>query len=74
MDGKDCGNGQKRLPRKYLAAWVSNPWPIGRPQTTIWSTYLDALHVIDAIDPDDKQGCLEEWFPQITDDQKLWEQ
>ena len=41
---------------------------------TIRNTYLDALRMIGAIDPDDKQGCLEKWFPQVTDDPKLWEQ
>jgi hypothetical protein len=30
--------------------------------------------MIGAIDPDDKQGRLEKWFPQVTDDPKLWEQ
>eukprot|EP00957_Ditylum_brightwellii_P044094 3345597-Ditylum_brightwellii.AAC.1 len=25
---------EKRLPRKFLAIYASNPWPIGRPQST----------------------------------------
>eukprot|EP00957_Ditylum_brightwellii_P003233 246317-Ditylum_brightwellii.AAC.1 len=65
---------EKRLLRKFHAAWATNPRPIGRPQMTIPSTCLDALHMIGAIDMDNKQGCLEKWFPQVTDDPKLWEQ
>eukprot|EP00957_Ditylum_brightwellii_P128426 9794369-Ditylum_brightwellii.AAC.1 len=64
---------ERRLPRKFLMAWASNPWAIVRPQTTIWNTYLDILRMIGAIDPDNKQGCLVKWFPQITDDPKLWD-
>eukprot|EP00957_Ditylum_brightwellii_P018587 1396674-Ditylum_brightwellii.AAC.1 len=65
---------EKRLPRKFLATWASNPQPVGRPETTIWNTYLDALRMISAIDPDNTQTRLEKWFPQITDDPTLWEQ
>eukprot|EP00957_Ditylum_brightwellii_P073653 5596443-Ditylum_brightwellii.AAC.1 len=65
---------ERRVPRKFLMAWASNLQPVGRSQTTIWNTYLDALHMIGAIDPDNKQEGLEKWFPQITDDLKLREQ
>eukprot|EP00957_Ditylum_brightwellii_P137879 10512489-Ditylum_brightwellii.AAC.1 len=51
----------KRLPRKFLATWASNPWPMGRLQTTIQNMYLDASCMIGAIDLDDKQGRLEKW-------------
>ena len=32
-----------------------------------------ALHMIEAIPPDDKQGQLETWFKPILDDPRAWE-
>ena len=65
--------GENRLPRKFIAAWHTNPRPTGRPQQTLRHTYLHALRMLGAIPQDDKEGKLETWFPQAIDDPKDWE-
>ena len=65
--------GENRLPRKFIAAWHTNPRPMGRPQQTLRHTYLHALRMLGAIPQDDKEGKLETWFPQAIDDPKDWE-
>eukprot|EP00957_Ditylum_brightwellii_P204887 15341233-Ditylum_brightwellii.AAC.1 len=61
------------LPRKFLALWHRNPRPVGRRQITIHHSYIHALHMIGAIQEDNKIGKLSDWFLQVTDDPKAWE-
>ena len=44
-----------RIPRKFLAGWVANPRPLGRPYVTWGHTLKKALKAIDI--PTD----FEEW-------------
>eukprot|EP00957_Ditylum_brightwellii_P004781 364356-Ditylum_brightwellii.AAC.1 len=61
------------LPRKFLAAWHRNPWPVGRRQTTICHSYIHALQLIGRIPEDNKDGKLYDWFLQVMDDPDVWE-
>eukprot|EP00957_Ditylum_brightwellii_P182850 13928229-Ditylum_brightwellii.AAC.1 len=61
---------ENRLPRKFIAAWHTNPRPTGRPQQTMRHTCLHALRMLEAIPQDDKEGKLETWFPQAIDEPK----
>eukprot|EP00957_Ditylum_brightwellii_P083287 6332596-Ditylum_brightwellii.AAC.1 len=47
--------GENRLPCKFIAAWYTNPRPMGRPQQTLRHTYLYALRMLGAIPQDDKE-------------------
>eukprot|EP00957_Ditylum_brightwellii_P100505 7661971-Ditylum_brightwellii.AAC.1 len=64
---------ESRLPRKFLAAWHIHPRPVGRPQTTIWHTYMHALRFAEVLPPEDKTGKLADWMPKIVEDPKEWE-
>eukprot|EP00957_Ditylum_brightwellii_P142945 10892095-Ditylum_brightwellii.AAC.1 len=71
--GKIAHMDESCLPRKCLAAWHRNPYPVGRRQTTIRYSYIHALRMIDAILEDDKAGKLSDCLPQLTDDLEAWE-
>eukprot|EP00957_Ditylum_brightwellii_P099445 7575344-Ditylum_brightwellii.AAC.1 len=64
---------ESRLPQKFLSAWHRNPCPVGRRQTTIRHSYINALRMIGTISEDDKVWKLSDWFQQVTDDPKEWE-
>eukprot|EP00957_Ditylum_brightwellii_P056725 4298814-Ditylum_brightwellii.AAC.1 len=59
---------ETRFPRKCIGAWHISPCPTGRPQQTIWHTYLRALCLMGTIPADDKEGKFSGWFPQVTKD------
>eukprot|EP00957_Ditylum_brightwellii_P190874 14533071-Ditylum_brightwellii.AAC.1 len=58
------------LPCKCIDTWHTNPCPVGRPQQTIWHTYLHALRMMGTIPMEDKEGKLDMCFPQATEDLK----
>ena len=70
--GKIACMEEKRLPRKFLAAWHIHPRPVGRPQTTIRHTYLHALRFAGVTEESDKAGKLSDWMPTIQEDPKKW--
>eukprot|EP00957_Ditylum_brightwellii_P107787 8222952-Ditylum_brightwellii.AAC.1 len=61
------------LLRKFLNAWHTNPWPVGRPLTTIRHTYLHALQYIGEISENNGQGRLNDLLPTIRQDPNDWE-
>eukprot|EP00957_Ditylum_brightwellii_P043379 3289030-Ditylum_brightwellii.AAC.1 len=61
---------ESELPREFIAAWNGNTRYVGGSQTTICHTYLHALHMVCAIDLEDKQGSLEKCFLQLIEDPK----
>eukprot|EP00957_Ditylum_brightwellii_P123798 9437292-Ditylum_brightwellii.AAC.1 len=71
--GKIALTDKSCLPRKFLAVWHRKQWPVGRRQTTICHSYIHALHMISAIQEDDKAGKLSDWFLQVMDGPEVWE-
>eukprot|EP00957_Ditylum_brightwellii_P184087 14022413-Ditylum_brightwellii.AAC.1 len=61
---------ETRLRWKFIGVWHINPRPTGRPQQTIWHTYLRSLCLIDAILADDKEKKFSDWSTQATKDPK----
>eukprot|EP00957_Ditylum_brightwellii_P102129 7785538-Ditylum_brightwellii.AAC.1 len=68
--GKIAQMDETPLPRKFIGAWHTNPRPVGRPQQTIWHTYLHALRMVGVIPQEDKEGKFATWFPQAIEDPK----
>eukprot|EP00957_Ditylum_brightwellii_P057255 4338608-Ditylum_brightwellii.AAC.1 len=63
---------ENRLPCKFLAAWHFHPQPTGRPQTTIYHSYLHPLCFVEVL-PEGENGKLVDWMPRIVEDPKEWE-